>query len=173
MGRHAGWIALHAGIASSAHAILIPERPQSLPQICDWVLACRDSGRVPLVVVAEGFRLTDMKGAYSERGLDAAGRPRLGGIGELLAPLIEARTGIEARATVLGHIQRGGIPTAFDRVLATRLGIASVAAAIDADWGSMVALRGTDIVRVPLADASLSLHTVPKERYEEAAVLFG
>ena len=125
MGRHVGWIALHSGMAAGAHAILIPEQKTSMDQICDWVQSARDRGRAPLIVVAEGFKLDTMDDAHSERGLDAFGRPRLGGIGDLLAPEIEARTGIETRATTLGHIQRGGTPTAYDRVLATRYGMAA------------------------------------------------
>ena len=114
-----------------------------------------------------------MDDPHSERGLDAFGRPRLGGIGELIAPLIEERTGIETRATTLGHIQRGGTPSAFDRVLATRLGMAAVNAVTNGDWGRMVALRSTEIVTVPFAEALGTLKTVPQSRYDEAAMLFG
>ncbi|MFT4122675.1 MAG: ATP-dependent 6-phosphofructokinase [Microbacteriaceae bacterium] len=173
MGRHVGWIALHSGMAAGAHAILIPEKRTSLDQICAWVDSARGRGRAPLVVVAEGFALDSMDDAHSERGLDAFGRPRLGGIGELLAPLIEERTGIESRATTLGHVQRGGTPTAYDRVLATRLGMAALHLAMSESWGHMVALRGTDITTVPFADALGALKTVPEDRYEEARLLFG
>ena len=114
-----------------------------------------------------------MDDAHSERGLDAFGRPRLGGIGELLAPIIEERTGIETRATTLGHIQRGGTPSAFDRVLATRLGMAALDLAIAGKWGYMVALQGTDIVDVPFEDALGKLKVVPDARYDEAKILFG
>ncbi len=173
MGRYVGWIALHSGMAGGAHAILIPERPQSIEQICKWVEHVRDRGRAPVVVVSEGFHLDTMEGAHSHKGLDAFNRPRLGGIGEVLAPLIEERTGIESRATVIGHIQRGGVPSAFDRVLATRLGMAAVDAAQAGRWGSMVSLRGTDVEIVSIADATGGLNTVPDYRYDEAAVLFG
>ncbi|QDZ16581.1 6-phosphofructokinase [Humibacter ginsenosidimutans] len=173
MGRHVGWIALHSGMAGGAHAILIPERPQSIEQICEWVLHVRDRGRAPVVVVSEGFHLDTMEEAHSHKGLDAFNRPRLGGIGELLAPMIEERTGIESRATVIGHIQRGGVPSAYDRVLATRLGIAAVDAAQTRQWGSMVSLKGTDVEIVSIADATGGLNTVPDYRYDEAAVLFG
>jgi 6-phosphofructokinase 1 len=173
MGRHVGWIALHSGMAAGAHAILIPEQSTSLEQICDWVQSARSRGRAPLVVVAEGFALDSMSDAHSERGLDAFGRPRLGGIGEFLAPLIEERTGIETRATTLGHIQRGGTPSAYDRVLATRLGMAALDLAVNEKWGHMVALRGTEITTVPFADALGVLKTVPAERYDEARILFG
>ena len=173
MGRHVGWIALHSGMAAGAHAILIPEQKTSIDQILEWVISAHDRGRAPLVVVAEGFSLDSMDDAHSERGLDAFGRPRLGGIGELLAPIIEERTGIETRATTLGHIQRGGTPSAYDRVLATRLGMAALDAAIAEQWGYMVALRGTDIVTVAFADALGTLKTVPQARYDEARILFG
>jgi 6-phosphofructokinase 1 len=173
MGRHVGWIALHSGVAAGAHAILIPERKTSLEQLCEWVTRAHDRGRAPLVAVAEGFTLDTMTEVHSERGLDAFGRPRLGGIGEVLAPLIEERTGIETRATTLGHIQRGGTPTAFDRVLATRLGWGALRMVLDERWGYMVALRGTDIVDVPFEAALGSLKVVPDARYEEVMALFG
>ncbi len=173
MGRHVGWIALHSGMAAGAHVILIPERRTSMDEICGWVDAARGRGRAPLVVVAEGFKLDSMDDAHSERGLDAFGRPRLGGIGDVITPEIEARTGIETRATTLGHIQRGGTPSSYDRVLATRYGMAVVDAVLAARWGRMVALRGTQIVHVPFEDALGRLKTVPQSRYDEAAVLFG
>ena len=173
MGRHVGWIALHSGMAAGAHAILIPERRTSMDQIIEWVQSAHDRGRAPLVCVAEGFQLDTMDDPHSERGLDAFGRPRLGGIGNLLTPIIEERTGIETRATTLGHIQRGGTPTAYDRVLATRYGMAAVESVMAEHWGRMVALRGTDIVQVPFEDALGRLKTVPDSRYNEAAVLFG
>lgn len=173
MGRNAGWIGLHAGMAGGAHAILIPEQPRSLDQVCRWALNVHDRGRAPLFVVSEGFRIDGMDSPHSHKGLDAFGRPRLGGIGDVLAPLIEERTGIEARATALGFTQRGGAPTAFDRVLATRFGIAAVNAAVDREWGSMVALRGTDIVRVDMSEATENLKLVPEDRYREAEQLFG
>jgi len=173
MGRHVGWIALHSGMAAGAHAILIPERKTSMAQITDWVRSAAERGRSPLVVVAEGFKLDTMDDAHSERGLDAFGRPRLGGIGDLLAPLIEDATGIETRNTTLGHIQRGGTPTSYDRVLATRLGMSAIDSVVAQRWGRMVALRGTDIVHVSFEDALGELKTVPAERYDEAAILFG
>jgi len=173
MGRHVGWIALHAGIAAGAHAILIPEVPLTIEEICELVSKAHDRGRAPLVVVSEGFKLNGMDEAFSDKGLDAFHRPRLGGISEVIAPEIERITGIETRATVLGHIQRGGSPSGFDRVLATRLGLAAADAIVDGAWGQMVSLKGTDIVRVPFADALGELNTVPLYRYEEAAALFG
>ncbi|MET4591420.1 ATP-dependent 6-phosphofructokinase [Arthrobacter sp. 754] len=173
MGRNAGWIALHSGMASGAHAILIPEHRVSLEQVAGWVQSARDRGRAPLVVVAEAFAPAGHDAPYSPRGLDAFGRPRLGGIGMLLEQELQKLTGIETRATVLGHIQRGGAPTAFDRVLATRLGLAAVDSAANGRWGTMVSLRGTTIVNVGFAAALGRLKTVPEERYREAAVLFG
>ena len=173
MGRHVGWIALHSGMAGGAHAILIPEHPQSIEQICEWVLSVQARGRAPLVVVAEGFTLEGMDEAHSHKGLDAFNRPRLGGIAEIIAPMIEERTGIESRETVLGYIQRGGAPSAYDRVLATRLGIHAIEAIVDQRWGSMVALRGTDIKTVSIAEATKGLNRVPEARYREAQVFFG
>ena len=173
MGRHVGWIALHSGMAAGAHVILIPEQRTSLDQICTWVQTVKDRGRAPLVVVAEGFTLDTLDIANFERGLDAFGRPRLGGIGELLAPIIEEKTGIETRATTLGHIQRGGTPTAYDRVLATRYGMAAVDAVMHERWGRMVSLSGTTITHVAFEDALGKLNTVPQSRYDEAAILFG
>ncbi len=173
MGRHVGWIALHSGMAAGAHAILIPEQKTSMAQIVEWVNSARDRGRAPLVVVAEGFTLDTMDDAHSERGLDAFGRPRLGGIGDMLAPEIEALTGLETRSTTLGHIQRGGTPSAYDRVLATRYGLAAVDAVIHGRWGRMVSLQGTEITNVAFEDALGKLNTVPQSRYDEAAILFG
>jgi phosphofructokinase-like protein len=173
MGRHVGWIALYAGMATSAHAILIPERRATLDEICEWVEGPFRRGRTPLVVVAEGFVSDEMSEPHSERGLDAFDRPRLGGIGERLEPLIEQRTGIETRSTTLGHIQRGGAPSASDRVLATRLGLAAVDAVHDNAWGQMVATRADEIVRVSFEQSVGRLKTVPQSRYDDATYLFG
>ena len=125
------------------------------------------------MVVAEGFISAGMTAPHAGRGLDGFNRPRLGGIGERLAPVIEERTGIETRSTTLGHIQRGGAPSATDRVLATRLGLAAVDGIHDRAWGNMVATRGDEIVRVSLAEAVGKLKTVPQHRYDEATYLFG
>jgi len=172
MGRNSGWIALHSGIATGAHAVLIPEQPVSLDQIIDWVESARDRGQAPLVVVAEGYPFDD-DGPTHPRGNEASGRPRLGGIGERLAQIVEVRTGIETRATTLGHIQRGGTPTAYDRVLAARFGAAAIDSAMDAQWGRMVALRGEEIVTVDLAEAIGRLKGISAERFQRAAVCFG
>ncbi|HZZ97070.1 MAG TPA: 6-phosphofructokinase [Jatrophihabitantaceae bacterium] len=173
MGRHAGWIALHAGIAGGANVILIPEQPFSVERVCAYVESRFQSHYAPIIVVAEGAVPDGGQNATVDKGLDAFGHPRLGGIGEWLAGEIEKSTGKEARTTVLGHIQRGGTPSAFDRVLATRFGLHAVDAANDSAWGQMVALRGTDIVRVPLTDATTELKTVKPELYGEAEVFFG
>lgn len=173
MGRHAGWIALHAGLAGGANVILIPEQPFSIEKVCDYVESRFQSHYAPILVVAEGAAPIEGESVLADKGVDAFGHARLGGIGEWLAEQIEARTGKEARTTVLGHIQRGGTPTAFDRVLATRFGLSAVDGVAAGDWGKMVALRSTDIVRVPLADATTVLKTVSPERYSESEVFFG
>ncbi len=173
MGRHAGWIALHAGMAGGATVVLIPEQPFDVDAVVAHCQHRFDSGYSPIVVVSEGAKPLngDLVLATGER--DAFGHVRLGGIGTALASLIEARTGREARAVVLGHIQRGGTPSPFDRVLATRFGLAALDAVHDGQTGVMVALRGPDIVRVPLAEATAQLKLVPVERYAEAEVFFG
>ena len=173
MGRHAGWIALHSGLAGGANLILIPERPFDLDEVCGYVESRFRTNYSPIVVVAEGATPATGDMVTSREDLDAFGHVRLGGIGDRLAGEIEQRTGKEARAVVLGHIQRGGTPTAFDRWLATRFGLHAVKAAYDGDFGTMVALRGTDIVRVPLTEATGTLKTVAPELYAEAEVFFG
>jgi 6-phosphofructokinase 1 len=173
MGRHAGWIALHAGMAGGANVILIPEVPFSVERVCAYVESRFQSRYAPIIVVAEGATPDGGEHLTVDAERDAFGHVRLGGIGEWLARQIEERTGKEARTTVLGHIQRGGTPSAFDRVLATRFGLNAIDAAHDQDWGVMVALHGTDIVRVPLSDATSELKVVEPARYAEAEVFFG
>jgi 6-phosphofructokinase 1 len=173
MGRHAGWIALHSGMAGGANVILIPEVRFSLDEIVGWVESRFRASYAPIIVIAEGAMPIDGDLITKDATLDAFGHVKLSGIGEWLAKQLEERTGKEARTTVLGHIQRGGTPTAFDRVLATRFGLNAITAVKDGDWGKMVALRGTDIVRVPLRDATGELKTVPIARYEEARSFFG
>jgi 6-phosphofructokinase 1 len=173
MGRHAGWIALHSGLAGGANVILIPEQRFSLERVCAYVESRFQSHYAPIIVVAEGAQPEEGEMVTVEKELDAFGHVRLGGIGEWLAQQIEAKTGKEARTTVLGHIQRGGTPTAFDRVLATRFGLHAIDAVHAGDWGTMVALHATDIVTVPLAEATTQLKTVPAEFYNEAEVFFG
>jgi len=173
MGRHAGWIALHSGLAGGANVILIPEVPFDIDQVCGWVESRFESHYAPIICVAEGALPSDGDLMTREAPLDAFGHARLAGIGDWLANEIERRTGKESRAAVLGHIQRGGTPTAFDRVLATRFGLQAIDAIHDGEFGVMVALHGTDIVRVPLSEATGVLKTVPPERYEEVRTFFG
>jgi len=173
MGRHAGWIALSSGMAGGANGILIPEVPFDLDEVIGWVDSRFRSHYAPILVVAEGAVPKDGDLITKDATRDAFGHVKLSGIGDWLAQQIEKRTGKEARTTVLGHVQRGGTPTSFDRVLATRFGLNAVSAVHDEDWGKMVALRGTDIVRVSLQEATGELKTVPLARYEEAATFFG
>jgi ATP-dependent phosphofructokinase / diphosphate-dependent phosphofructokinase len=173
MGRHAGWIAFHAGLAGGANVILIPERQFDVDAVCELITRRFASRFAPIVVVAEGAEpvggMPDADGSQK----DAFGHVRLGGIGHWLEGEIEGRTGKETRATVLGHVQRGGTPTAFDRALATRFGLHAIDAAEAGQWGTMTALRGTDIELVALSEATGELKTVPPELYEEAEVFFG
>jgi 6-phosphofructokinase 1 len=173
MGRHAGWIALNSGIAGGANVILIPEQPFDVEQVVGWIESRFKSEYAPIVVVAEGAHPKDGGLELNSGELDAFGHARLGGIGEALAREIEKRTGKEARTTVLGHVQRGGTPTTFDRWLATRFGLHAIDAVRDGDWGKMVALSSTEIIRVPLSAATETLKTVPDSLYDEAKVLFG
>ena len=175
MGRHAGWIALHAGMAGGANVILIPEKPFDIEQVCQYVDHRFQTRYAPIVVVAEGAHPKTSDESAGDQELDAFGHVRLAsrGVGQMLAEEIERRTGKEARCAVLGHIQRGGTPTAFDRVLATRFGIHAIHAVANGAFGTMVALRGTDIVTVQLDDATSELKLVPEERYAEAEIFFG
>ncbi len=173
MGRHAGWIALHAGLAGGANVILIPEVPFDIDEVCGWVESRFESHYSPIICVSEGALPRDGELMTKDAPRDAFGHVQLSGIGEWLAREIERRTGKESRAAVLGHIQRGGTPTAFDRVLATRFGLQAIDAVHDGDFGTMVALQGTDIVRVPLAAATGVLKTVPPHRYAEVRPFFG
>jgi ATP-dependent phosphofructokinase / diphosphate-dependent phosphofructokinase len=174
MGRHAGWIAVHSGLAGGADVILIPERPFDIAEVCRLIGRRHSRGRYfSIVVVAEGA--TPREGTMEVVGgaEDEFGHQRLGGIGQRLEQEIERRTGYETRATVLGHTQRGGSPTAFDRVLATRLGIAAIDGAHDKRWGMMSAVKGTQIDLVPLRDAVAKLRTVTPEEWEVAETFFG
>jgi 6-phosphofructokinase 1 len=174
MGRSAGWIALHSGIAGGADVILIPEQPFDIEQVCALIARRHQRGRYfAIIVVAEGATPLEGTMTVATGDTDEFGHPRLGGIGHALEREIEDRTGFETRATVLGHIQRGGTPTAFDRVLATRLGLAAIDAAHEGRWGSMTALRSTEIELVALADAVAEVRRVPTGEYERYGVLFG
>jgi ATP-dependent phosphofructokinase / diphosphate-dependent phosphofructokinase len=173
MGRHAGWIALHSGLAGGATIILIPEQPFDIERVCALVEQRFALQYAPIVVVAEGALPAAGSMSTKEGEVDAFGHERLSGIGDRLAEEIETRTGRESRAVVLGHTQRGGSPTAFDRWLATRFGLHAIEAVHDEDFGVMVALRGTDIVRVALIEGTGELKTVDPAQYAEAEVLFG
>lgn len=174
MGRHAGWIATYSGIAGGADVILVPERPFDVDEVCDVIRHRHQRGRrFSIVVAAEGAVPTEGREAVQTEERDAFGHVRLGGIGVMLEREIEARTGFETRMTILGHVQRGGSPTAFDRVLATRFGIAAIDAVADGDYGSMVALQGTQIVRVPLEKGVGELKTLDPDLYATAEVFFG
>jgi ATP-dependent phosphofructokinase / diphosphate-dependent phosphofructokinase len=173
MGRHAGWIALHSGMAGGATAILIPEQPYDIDRVCDLVNKRYALGTAPIVVVAEGAVPREGTLSAKEGELDAFGHVRLVGVGEQVASAIEERTGRESRSVVLGHLQRGGTPTAFDRWLGTRFGLQAITAVHEGDFGTMMALRGTAIVRVPLIEGTGELKTVDPAGYAEAEVLFG
>src|SRR3954451_8602200 len=173
MGRHAGWIALHSGLAGGANVILIPERPFDIDAVCGYIEKRFARHYAPIVVVAEGAQPKEGTMELQAGELDAFGHVRLGGIAGGLEREIQARTGFESRQTVLGHVQRGGTPTAFDRVLATRFGLHAIDAMHEGESGLMVALRGTEIERVKLTAATSELKLVPLERYEEVEVFFG
>ncbi|WP_028658843.1 6-phosphofructokinase [Nocardioides insulae] len=174
MGRHAGWIALHTGIAGGATATLLPEFPFELDEVCDLVASRSAAGRASILVASEGAMPADGSGmVLLEQGEDAFGHVRLGGIGDRLAGEVEQRTGVETRSVVLGHLQRGGAPTAFDRWLATRLGLRAIDGLVAGETGIMTALRGTRILTVPLGEATGRLKVVSPEEYAEARALFG
>ncbi|MGZ6124775.1 MAG: 6-phosphofructokinase [Myxococcales bacterium] len=174
MGRHAGWIAVYSGIAGGADVILVPEKPIDIDRVCEHIERRHRlrSVNFSIVVVAEGAKLGGGEARASAK-LDEFGHVRLGGIGQRIAELIEKATGFETRATVLGHIQRGGTPTAFDRVLATRFGVHAADMVARKEWGTMAALRGNQIVSVPLAEATARLKTVDDAFYGVAEVFFG
>jgi 6-phosphofructokinase 1 len=175
MGRHAGWIATHAGIAGGADAILVPERPFSVEEVVAHLRRRHERGpNFSIVVVAEGATPRDgAVFAQEETATDAFGHARLGGIGVTLEREIERLTGYESRVTILGHVQRGGTPVAYDRVLATRFGVAAMDAAAQARFGVMVALRGTEIVEVPLEEALREPKLLDPTLYETAQLFFG
>jgi 6-phosphofructokinase 1 len=175
MGRHAGWIATYAGIAGGAAEILVPEEPFDIDVVCEKLKERHAKGRfASIVVVAEGAVPREGTMALASREVDQFGHVRLGGIANTLAEEIEGRTGMETRVTILGHVQRGGTPTAFDRVLATRFGIAAIETVHDQAFDQMVALRANQIVRVPLAEAVSELKTVdPELLHDVAEVFFG
>ncbi len=174
MGRHAGWIATHSGLAGGADVILIPEVPFDIEEVCDHIRRRHRRGAsFSIVAVAEGAVPKEGTMSVQEAGTDEFGHVRLGGIGNAIQEAIEERTRFETRVTILGHIQRGGTPTAYDRVLASRFGVEAVDAVHEGDFGKMMALRGEHIERVPLADAVAELKTVDMRVYEVASVFFG
>ncbi len=174
MGRHSGWIGLEAGIAGGADAILLPEFPIDINGVCELIKKRHGRGKTfSIVVVAEGAKFKDDTEILQEQRLDAFGHVRLGGIGQILGEEIEKRTGFETRVTVLGHIQRGGSPTAFDRVLGTRYGVKAMELVIERKFGRMASLQGNKIVSVPLEKAVGTVKTVPLELYNIAKLFFG
>lgn len=179
MGRHSGWIAIESGLAGGADVILIPEKPFDVDSVCEIIKKRHTEGKdFSIVVVAEGAKFKvkpDEDGTFILQDMekDAFGHVRLGGIGNVLAKEIEKRTGFESRVVILGHIQRGGSPTAFDRVLSTRFGVAAVELIEKGDFGKMVALKGNQIISLPLEDAMAKIKTVPEEFYKVAEVFFG
>jgi 6-phosphofructokinase 1 len=173
MGRHAGWIALEAGLAGGADVILIPEVPVDVEGVCNIIKKRHARGKTfSIVAVAEGAKLLGGE-EVAEKKLDEFGHVRLGGVGQMIGELIEKRTGYETRVTVLGHIQRGGSPTAFDRVLGTRFGVRAVELVKSGKFGRMVSLRGRDVMDVPIAEAVKQIKLVGKELYELAEIFSG
>lgn len=174
MGRHAGWIAIHSGLASGADVILIPEVKIDLDEVCEILKKRKERGKsFSIVVVAEGAEFKAGQVVLKEEKLDSFGHVRLGGIGEILAAEIEKRTGFETRTTVLGHIQRGGTPSAADRFLATRFGVKAMELVLKKKFGYMASLKGTEVTEVPIQDAVGTLKTVDMKLYEMAKTFFG
>jgi phosphofructokinase-like protein len=174
MGRHAGWIATYSGMAGGADIILIPEEPFDIDEICDRLKHRHQGGaNFSIVVAAEGATPKEGTMEVQAGEIDDFGHVRLGGIGQRLADEIERRTGYEARMTALGHVLRGGTPSAYDRVIATRFGIEAIDAAHAGDFGKMVALRGTEVLRIPIEEGVAQLKTVDGRLFETAAVFFG
>ena len=173
MGRHAGWIACYGGIAGGADYILVPEKPIDIDDVVATIKKRHARGRdFSIVVVAEGAKMGHSE-SLKDQELDSFGHVKLGGIGEQLAKLIEKLTGYETRASVLGHIQRGGSPTAFDRVLATRFGVMATDLVHQKKFGRMVALSGNKVVDVPIEAGVDSLKTLDMDLYKVAEVFFG
>ena len=178
MGRHSGWIALHAGLAGGADMILIPEQKYTVDEIVQTIQKRHSRGKdFSIVVVAEGVMLQaeerDDEFVVQEAGLDEFGHVKLGGIGQVICNEVEQRTGYETRVTVLGHLQRGGTPTAFDRVLGTRFGVAAIDLVQAENFGNMVSLQGNEIVSIPLSEAVDKLKVVDQDFYDLARVFFG
>ena len=175
MGRQSGWIAVHAGIAGGADMILIPEQAYSITEIVESIQKRHERGKdFSIVVVAEGVKIEGTNDhVVSSQGKDEFGHVKMGGVGHLVGEEIEKRTGYETRVTVLGHLQRGGTPTAFDRVLGTRFGIAAVDLVAVGDFGMMVSLQGNQVVPIPLAEGVGELKMVGEDLFDIARVFFG
>jgi ATP-dependent phosphofructokinase / diphosphate-dependent phosphofructokinase len=174
MGRHAGWIAAYSGLAGGADVILVPERPFDIDEVCARLSHRHSHGaNFSIVVVAEGATPIEGTMELQTGELDEFGHVRLGGVGNRVAEEVEQRTGYEARVTALGHVLRGGTPTAYDRVIATRFGLEAIDAVHEGDYGKMVALRGTDFVRVPIQEGVAELKTLDPKFYDAASVFFG
>jgi len=175
MGRHAGWIATLSGLAGGADEILVPEKPFDVDEVCDCLKRRHERGRsFSIVVVAEGAKPKDTDSlTVQDEDIDAFGHVRLGGIGTVLAKEIEKRMGIDTRVTTLGHAQRGGTPVAYDRILATRFGVAAVELIREGNYGKMAALRGNEVLAVELENAVSKTRIVDMDLYEIAEVFFG
>ncbi len=174
MGRHAGWIATFAGLAGGADCILIPEKAIDLEEVYRTIWERHEKGVFfDIIVVAEGAKIKGEEEVLSSKHVDDFGHVQLGGIGQVLAKKIEEKTGYDTRVTVLGHIQRGGNPTAHDRVLATRYGVAAMDAAHKGSYGVMVALHGKDVVEIPIAEVSKGIKTVDENLYEMTKTFWG
>jgi 6-phosphofructokinase 1 len=174
MGRHTGWIALEAGIAGGADVILIPERPFDMQEICGYIKHRRDRGKsFSLIVVAEGAKPVDGKEIVYSESIDEFGHVRLGGVGFYIGKEIEKIMNLETRVVILGHLQRGGSPTAFDRILGTRFGKAAIDLVHEQEFGQMVAIRGKDVISVPLAEVVGKSKTVDLQLYDLAEAFFG
>ncbi|MBI4026251.1 MAG: ATP-dependent 6-phosphofructokinase [Verrucomicrobia bacterium] len=172
MGRHTGWITIGAGLSGGADYVLIPEYPVSMDEVAETIKKRHATGRTfSIVAVAEGFKVEGVD-IIQTKELDAFGHPRLGGVGEIVARELEKRTNFETRSVVLGHVQRGGAPTAYDRILSTRYGLKAVELARTGQFGKMVSLRGTEIIAVDLQAVTKS-KVVPSELYEGAKIFFG
>ncbi|MBN1282959.1 MAG: 6-phosphofructokinase [Proteobacteria bacterium] len=174
MGRHAGWIATYAGLAGGADAILVPEKPINVDEVCESVIRRSRMGvNFSIIVVAEGAKIAGQDEVLASKKVDEFGHVQLGGIGAMLTKQIEQKTGFDTRVTVLGHVQRGGTPTAFDRILATRYGVAAMDAVHSGHFGVLVALRGNDIVEVPLSEVSEGIRTVDENFYQMTKTFWG
>lgn len=174
MGRHAGWIATYSGLAGGADVILIPELPIDIEEVCRLIKKRHNRGKTfSIIVVAEGAKFKNAKEVLKDEEVDEFGHVRLGGIGNTLSKIIEKNTGYETRVVVLGHIQRGGSPSAFDRILATRYGVKAMMLVLEKKYGRMVALRGNQIIDVPLEEAVAELKTVDLDIYKIAQIFFG